>query len=86
MRQLGSDDRIACIIHDKFMYFSQETAKDLKLPSIVLRTGTANAANFFARDALFQLKAEGHLPFPGTLLYMFDNKKGVVMYNYHVTE
>ncbi|XP_059430989.1 UDP-glycosyltransferase 76E2-like [Corylus avellana] len=63
MTQLGSDDdRIACIIHDEFMYFSQETAKDLKLPSIVLRT--ASASNFFARDALFQLKAEGHLPFP----------------------
>jgi hypothetical protein len=66
MRQLGSDDRIACIIHDEFMYFSQETTKDLKLPSIVLRT--ASAANFFARDALFQLKAEGHLPFPGYII------------------
>jgi hypothetical protein len=84
MRQLGSDDRIACIIHDEIMYFSQETANYLKLSSIVLRT--ASATNFFARDALFQLKAEGHLPFPGTLLYMFENKKGVVMYNYHVTE
>ncbi|KAE8039168.1 hypothetical protein FH972_011606 [Carpinus fangiana] len=47
MMHLGSDDRIACIIHDEFMYFSQETAKDLKIPSIVLRT--ASAANFFAR-------------------------------------
>jgi hypothetical protein len=69
MAQLGSDDRIACIIHDEFMYFSQETAKDLKIPSIVLRT--ASAANFFARDALFQLKAEGHLPFPGIHISMY---------------
>jgi hypothetical protein len=69
MWQLGSGDRFACIIHDEFMYFSQETAKDLKLPSIVLRL--ASAANFFAREALLQLKAECHLPFPGTLLYMF---------------
>jgi hypothetical protein len=60
MRQLGSDDS------DEFMYFSQETTKDLKLPSIVLRT--ASAANFFARDALFQLKVEGHLPFPGYII------------------
>jgi hypothetical protein len=74
MTQLGSDNRIACIIHDDFMFFSQETAKDLKIPSIVLRT--TSASNFFARDALFQLKAEGHLPFPGTLLYTFDKKKG----------
>jgi hypothetical protein len=71
---LGSDDRIACIIHDDFMFFSQETAKDLKIPSIILRT--TSASNFLARDALFQLKAEGHLPFPGTLLYTFDKKKG----------
>jgi hypothetical protein len=69
MWQLGSGDRFACIIHDEFMYFSQETAKDLKFPSIVLRL--ASAANFFAREALLQLKVECHLPFPGTLLYMF---------------
>jgi hypothetical protein len=41
MTQLGSDDIIACIIHDEFMYFSQQTAKDLKIPSIVLRTASA---------------------------------------------
>ncbi|KAE8039175.1 hypothetical protein FH972_011613 [Carpinus fangiana] len=45
MTQIGLHDRIACIIYDEFMYFSEETAKDLKLPSIILRT--ASASNFF---------------------------------------
>ncbi|KAE8039178.1 hypothetical protein FH972_011616 [Carpinus fangiana] len=69
MRQLGSDDRIACIIYDEFMYFSEEMAKHLKLPSIILRT--TSASNFFARDALFKLKAEGHLPLLGIYIYIY---------------
>jgi hypothetical protein len=68
MRQQGPDDGIACIIHDELMYFSAAAAKDIKLPSIVLRT--SSAATFLARTALINLKAEGHIPFPGILLYM----------------
>ncbi|XP_059430859.1 UDP-glycosyltransferase 76E2-like [Corylus avellana] len=62
MRQLGPGDGIACIIYDEIMYFSQAAAMDLKLPSIVLRTGCA--AISLTRDVLFQLSAEGHIPFP----------------------
>ncbi|KAE8039165.1 hypothetical protein FH972_011603 [Carpinus fangiana] len=62
MRQQGLDDGIACIIYDDLMYFSEAAAKDLKLPSIILRTGCA--ANFLARIALTQLKQQGHIPFP----------------------
>jgi len=63
MRQQGSDNGIACIIYDEYMFLSEETAKDLNLPSIILRTSTAS--NFLARTALIQLKTEGHIPFPG---------------------
>jgi hypothetical protein len=70
LAEVGSDDEIACIIYDEFMYFSEETAKDLNLPSIILRT--ASASTFLTRTALFNLKAEGHIPFPGILSSMFD--------------
>ena len=63
MGQQGPDDRIVCIIYDEVMCFSEAAAKDLKLPSIVLRTGSA--ANFLARTGLIQLKAQGYIPFPG---------------------
>ncbi|KAE8039167.1 hypothetical protein FH972_011605 [Carpinus fangiana] len=64
MRQQGkTDDAIACVIYDEVMYFSGEAAKDLNLPSIILRTGSASY--FLARTALVQLiKTEGHIPFP----------------------
>jgi hypothetical protein len=74
MRQQGeTDDAIACVIYDEAMYFSEETAKDLNLPSIILRTGSAS--HFLARTALVQLiKTEGHIPFPGTILLMKSQK------------
>ncbi|XP_059430981.1 flavonol 3-O-glucosyltransferase UGT76E12-like [Corylus avellana] len=62
MSQQGSDEGIACIIHDELMYFSEAVANALKLPSISLTA--SNAAHFLARSALVQLKAEGHIPFP----------------------
>jgi hypothetical protein len=79
MRQQGSDDGIACIIYDEFMYFSEETAKDLNLPGIIL--STASASYFIARTALIQLKTEGQIPFPGFIyiyIYIFgiQNRKG----------
>jgi hypothetical protein len=73
MRQQGPDDGIACIIHDELMYFSEAAAKDLTLPSIVLRTNSA--ANFLARHALFQLKAEDHIPFPGIFMFEIQHEK-----------
>jgi hypothetical protein len=74
MRQLGPYDGIACIIYDQLMYFSEAAAKDLKLPCIVLRTGSAAVS--LARDALFQLKAEGLIPFPG----IFNMKKDTIIF------
>jgi hypothetical protein len=68
MSQRGPDDGIACIIHDELMYFSETEAKNLKLPSIILTI--ASAANFLARSTLVQLKAEGHIPFPGIYIYV----------------
>jgi hypothetical protein len=67
----GADDGIACIIYDEFMFFSEETAKDLNLPSIILRT--SSASNFLARIALIQLKTEGHIPFPGIYIYIYSH-------------
>jgi hypothetical protein len=66
-RQQGPDDGIACIIYDELMYFSQAEAKHLKLPSIVLTI--SSAAHFLARSALIQLRAEGHIPFPGMSIF-----------------
>ncbi|KAE8039160.1 hypothetical protein FH972_011598 [Carpinus fangiana] len=68
MSQQGPDEGIACIIHDELMYFSEAEAKDLKLPSIILTA--ASAAHFLARSTLVQLKAEGHIPFPGRYIYV----------------
>ncbi|XP_059445062.1 UDP-glycosyltransferase 76E4-like [Corylus avellana] len=65
MRQLGPYDGIACIIYDQLMYFPEAAAKDLKLPCIVFQSGSAAVS--LACDALFQLKAEGHIPFPESM-------------------
>ncbi|KAE8039177.1 hypothetical protein FH972_011615 [Carpinus fangiana] len=59
MRQ---QEGLACIIDYELMYFSEATAMNLKLPTIVLRT--ISAAAFLAHIALINLKAEGHIPFP----------------------
>ena len=68
MEQQGLEDRIACVIYDEVMCFSEAVAMELKLPSIVLRT--ASAATFLARTSILQLKAEGYIPFPG--IYVYD--------------
>ena len=68
MEQQGLEDRIACVIYDEVMCFSEAVAMELKLPSVVLRT--ASAATFLARTSILQLKAEGYIPFPG--IYVYD--------------
>jgi hypothetical protein len=80
MRQLGPYDGIACIIYDQLMYFSEAAAKDLKLPCIVLRTGSAAVS--LAGDALFQLKAEGHIPFPG--IFNMKNDTVILLLTMHI--
>lgn len=57
------EKEIACMISDELMYFAEAVANNLKLPSIILRTGSA--ATFLARCALLELKEQGLIPFHG---------------------
>ncbi|KAJ9172428.1 hypothetical protein P3X46_015669 [Hevea brasiliensis] len=65
MLQQESHDEIACIIYDDLMYFSEEVATNLSIPSIVLRT--SSAASLLSRLAILQLKEEGYIPFPDAM-------------------
>ncbi|KAL3719995.1 hypothetical protein ACJRO7_004908 [Eucalyptus globulus] len=59
-------DKICCIIYDAIMYFSEAVARDLKIPSIALHT--SSAATTIVRPILLQLKAQGHIPIPDSML------------------
>ncbi|KAL5580890.1 hypothetical protein UlMin_013332 [Ulmus minor] len=61
------DENIACIISDEFMFFCEEVATDLKIPSIILRT--TNATTSLARSGLVQLYKEGSVPCQDSQLY-----------------
>ncbi|EXB30471.1 UDP-glycosyltransferase 76E2 [Morus notabilis] len=50
---------ISCIISDELMFFAEDVANNLKIPSIILRT--TNAATSFARSGLVKLKEKGLL-------------------------
>lgn len=63
MLKQDSDDEITCVIYDDLMYFSEEVANNLNIPSIILRT--SSAASLLSRLAILQLKEEGYIPFPG---------------------
>ena len=54
---------IACIIYDELLYFTEEVANFLKLPSIILRT--TSATTLLARTTLGQLKVQGRVSFRG---------------------
>ncbi|XP_059625233.1 UDP-glucose iridoid glucosyltransferase-like [Cornus florida] len=59
--------KVACIIYDTLMYFSEAVANHLKLPSIVLRTSGAYSG--LAYRAILQLQAEGlHIPIQDSVL------------------
>lgn len=60
------EEEIACIIYDEYMYFSDAAAKQVKLPSMILRTVSASA--YTPRTAIIQLKAEGSLTLKGMFL------------------
>ncbi|OAY57797.1 UDP-glucose iridoid glucosyltransferase [Manihot esculenta] len=62
MLQSESCEEITCIIYDDLMYFSEEVANHLNIPSIVLRT--SSAASLLSRLAILQLKDEGYIPIP----------------------
>ncbi|KAL3720008.1 hypothetical protein ACJRO7_004921 [Eucalyptus globulus] len=63
---MESGDKICCIIYDAVVYFSEAIARDLKIPSIALHT--SNAATTIVRPILLQLKAQGHIPVPDSML------------------
>ncbi|KAJ0083744.1 hypothetical protein Patl1_31331 [Pistacia atlantica] len=48
-KQNSDEEKISCIIYDELMYFSEAVANEMKLPSIILRTGGITA--FISRDA-----------------------------------
>ncbi|XP_030447254.1 UDP-glycosyltransferase 76E2-like [Syzygium oleosum] len=59
-------EKICCIIYDALVYFSEAAARDLKIPSIALYT--SSAATTIVRPILHELKAQGHIPVPDSML------------------
>nr|KYP35536.1 Cytokinin-N-glucosyltransferase 1 [Cajanus cajan] len=55
-----SHEKIACVIYDGLMYSIDSVARELKLPSIVLRT--TSATNFLTYHAFLQRQSRGCLP------------------------
>ena len=55
---------IRCVVLDELMYFAEDVAADLTLPSLILRT--ASAATAFARHLLIELTHGARLPLQGT--------------------
>ncbi|KAE8725010.1 UDP-glucuronosyltransferase, putative isoform 2 [Hibiscus syriacus] len=55
--------KIACVIYDECMYFSEAVAQHVKLPSIVLRT--TSASTYISRNAIVRFEAEGFLSSQG---------------------
>ncbi|KAJ1421985.1 UDP-glucuronosyl/UDP-glucosyltransferase [Sesbania bispinosa] len=53
-------EKIACIIYDGLMYFTDSVAKELKLPSIVFRT--TSATNVLTYHTCVHLQSNGYLP------------------------
>ncbi|KAJ0083351.1 hypothetical protein Patl1_31214 [Pistacia atlantica] len=56
---------LPCIIYDEYMYFAEQVAHLLKLPSIILSTGSA--ANLLTYYAFPRLQKDGFIPFEGTV-------------------
>ena len=63
---MGSNDQhesIACVIYDEYMYFSNEVADHLQLPSIILVT--SSALNTLSYHAIPRLVKDGYIPLQG---------------------
>ncbi|KAF5744554.1 putative UDP-glucuronosyltransferase [Tripterygium wilfordii] len=58
--KIGHEDVHLCIIYDGLMYFADEVAFELKLPSIILRT--SSATNLLTYLAYPHKLKEGHFP------------------------
>lgn len=63
IQEQGSEDKLPCIIYDEYMYFAEAVACHLKLPSIILCTGSA--ANLLTYHAFPLLQKQGYLPLKG---------------------
>lgn len=64
--QQAANDHMITIIHDNIMYFAEEVARNLNVPSIVLRSCSASYMPAFL--ALSKLHEQGHLPVQGWLV------------------
>lgn len=58
-------ENIDCVIYDGLMYSIDAVARELKLPSIVLRT--TSATNFLTYHAFVQRRSSGCLPLQGII-------------------
>lgn len=64
MEKEDQDNKInACIIYDEYMYFAEEVANHLGIPSIIL--STSSAAKMQSYLAIPRLQNDGYIPFQG---------------------
>ncbi|XAR60669.1 Cytokinin 7-beta-glucosyltransferase [Bertholletia excelsa] len=63
MERMGPHDRFACIIFDTMVCFAEDVANQLKLPSVILRIGSAMSTLSYVK--LPWLHRQGILPLKG---------------------
>ncbi|CAL8999095.1 unnamed protein product [Prunus brigantina] len=66
MEKEDQHSKIACIIYDEYMYFSEEVANHLGFPSIIL--STSSAANMLTYQAIPRLLKDGYIPIPDAMM------------------
>ncbi|BFG34031.1 hypothetical protein CerSpe_203050 [Prunus speciosa] len=66
MEKEDQHSKIAYIIYDEYMYFSEGVANHLGLPSIILYT--SSAANMMTYQAIPGLLKEGYIPIPDAMM------------------
>lgn len=73
----GKGETISCVIYDGVMYFAEEVARELGIPSILLRTICAANARQYREYP--RLQEEGHIPLQGTFSWVAST---VVYWNF----
>lgn len=63
--RMMDEEKHICVIHDALMHFADDAAKNLEIPTMVLRT--TSAAYIHSSHITLQLLAEKVLPLPGKL-------------------
>ncbi|PQM32788.1 hypothetical protein Pyn_35493 [Prunus yedoensis var. nudiflora] len=66
MEKEDQHSKIAYIIYDEYMYFSEGVANHLGLPSIILYT--SSAANMMTYQTIPGLLKEGYIPIPDAMM------------------